>query len=246
MLQEQVDWYESWFGSPYYHILYQNRDLNEARDFVETLIDYLQPAPNSKMADIACGEGRYSRQLAMRGFDVTGLDLAQESISTAQQYENDHLHFLVHDMRFPFYINYFDYAFNFFTSFGYFERQRDHEMAAKSFASSLKKEGILVVDYLNKEKALKHLVKEHLVQRDNIEFHITKKFENNHFIKHIQFTDPNGLQHHFKESVAAFSLADFETMFKKVGLSLMETFGDYQLQPYNIFESPRMIMIFKK
>src|SRR5688572_10727887 len=112
MLQEQVDWYESWFGSPYYHILYQNRDVEEAREFVDKLIDYLQPNPGSSMVDIACGEGRYARQLAKKGFDVLGIDLAYESIQKAQKFESDNLHFLVHDMRFPFYINYFDYAFN--------------------------------------------------------------------------------------------------------------------------------------
>lgn len=246
MLQEQVDWYEQWFGTPYYHILYQNRDHQEASAFVEKLIEFLQPKPDSKMVDIACGEGRHSRQLAQYGFDVTGLDLAAESIQTATNYEQENLHFFVHDMRESFYINYFDYAFNFFTSFGYFEKQRDHNKAAKSFAGCLKKEGILVVDYLNKEKALKNMVAQHVVQRDALTFHISKRFEQQHFIKHIQFTDDEGVQHHFKESVAAFSLEDFKTMFAEAGLSLTHTFGDYQLGAYDEQASPRMIMIFKK
>src|ERR1700761_2297077 len=122
---EHTDWFENWFGSPFYKILYQNRDELEAQAFVETLIDYLQPFPGSRMLDIACGEGRYAVQLAEKNYDVTGIDISRISIEKAKAYEDEHLHFFVQDMRFPFYINYFDYAFNFFTSFGYFTHTRD-------------------------------------------------------------------------------------------------------------------------
>lgn len=246
MLQEQVDWYENWFGSPYYRILYQDRDVEEARKFIVNLVDYLQPLLDSKMADIACGEGRFAIQLAKYGYDVTGIDLAYESIQKAKKYEAENLHFLVHDMRFPFYINYFDYAFNFFTSFGYFNSERDHNMAAKSFAQCLKKGGLLVVDYINRENALANMVAEDVIERGDFTFHISKKLEKEHFIKQIRFKDENGTERMFIESVAAFTLGDFMTMFKSAGLSLVATFGDYQLNNYNPQESPRMIMIFKK
>lgn len=246
MQQEHVDWFESWFGSPYYHILYEHRDQLEAQAFVEELINYLQPLPHSTMADIACGEGRYSIQLAEHGFDVTGIDLSHASIEKAKKYERENLHFFVHDMRFPFYINYFDYAFNFFTSFGYFATYRDHVMAAKSFAKGLKRKGLLVIDYLNKEHTLSNLVAEETVIRGKYEFRLKRTLENDHFLKDIYFTDNEGRERHFRESVAAFTLADFIRMFKEAGLSLIGTFGDYQLNSYHPLDSPRMIMIFKK
>jgi 2-polyprenyl-3-methyl-5-hydroxy-6-metoxy-1,4-benzoquinol methylase len=75
-----MDWFENWFGSPYYKILYQNRDEFEAQEFVEKLLTYLNPAKGCKMLDIACGEGRFARQLAEHGYDVTGIDISKESI----------------------------------------------------------------------------------------------------------------------------------------------------------------------
>src|SRR6185437_2735974 len=99
---EHTDWFENWFGSPFYKILYQNRDNLEAQAFVENLINYFKPLPNSRMLDIACGEGRYAVQLAEKGYDVTGIDLSRSSIEKAKTCENDHLHFYVQDMRFPF------------------------------------------------------------------------------------------------------------------------------------------------
>lgn len=243
---EHCDWFESWFGSPYYKILYQNRDEVEAEAFVEALLKYLNPLAGSRMADIACGEGRYSVQLAEHGYEVTGIDLSHHSIEKAKAYENEHLHFYVHDMRMPFYINYFDYAFNFFTSFGYFAHDRDHLLAAKSFAASLKKEGLLVIDYLNTENAIVNLEPQSTILRGSYTFHITRKIERNHFLKEIRFTDADNKQRHYKESVAAFTLADFIKMFKTAGMSLVATFGDYKLNSYHPTESTRMIMVFKK
>jgi SAM-dependent methyltransferase len=246
MQQQHVDWYESWFGSPYYPILYNHRDVDEAKDFVKNLIHYLQPPVGSTMADIACGEGRHSRQLAAYGFEVIGTDLAAESIQIAKKYETDKLQFFVHDMRSPLYMNYFDFAFNFFTSFGYFEKYHDHELAAKAFASCLKQGGTLIIDYLNKENALKKLVANETVERDFFTFYISRKLEQGHFIKNIQFEDENGRERHFHESVAAFTVQDFKTLFHKAGLKLVTCFGDYDLSDYNEEFSPRMIMFFKK
>ncbi|RYD59057.1 MAG: class I SAM-dependent methyltransferase [Sphingobacteriales bacterium] len=243
---EHKDWFESWFGSPYYKILYQNRDELEAQEFVETLLKHLNPLSGSRMVDIACGEGRFAIQLAEHGFDVTGIDLSHHSIEKAKAAEDDSLHFYVHDMRFPFYINYFDYAFNFFTSFGYFAHDRDHVMAAKSFAGALKKDGLLIIDYLNRDYVLQNLVPEETVQRGSYTFQINRSLERNHIIKKICFADADNKQRCYTESVAAFSLADFIAIFKKAKLSLVGTFGDYQLNSYHPTDSPRMIMIFKK
>ncbi len=241
-----MDWFENWFDSPFYKILYNNRDDREAQKFTDQLICYLTPPAGSSMLDIACGEGRFSLQLAEKGYDVTGIDISANSIEHAKTHETNHLHFYVQDMRFPFYINYFDFAFNFFTSFGYFKYDRDHRMAARSFAGALKKGGILVIDYFNYKNVLKSMVNAADVEREEITFHITKKFERKHIIKDIKFTDQQNIARHFTESVATFSLEDFVEMFSAAGLTLIETFGDYQLAPYHPEDTPRMIMIFKK
>jgi SAM-dependent methyltransferase len=241
-----MDWYKNWFGSPYYKVLYQNRDEYEAQEFLENLLGYLQPRPGCSMLDIACGEGRYARQLAEHGFDVTGIDISVQSIETAKEYESDNLHFFTHDMRLPFYINYFDYAFNFFTSFGYFEHDRDHLLAAKSFAAALKPNGILVVDYLNFEHVMANLVPEETVERDGQLFHLTRRLERKHIVKEISFTDSDNKPHKYCESVAAFTLSDFIRIFKQADMSLVSTFGDYHLGQYHPVDSPRLIMVFKK
>ena len=111
-----ANWFKEWFDSPYYYQLYANRDENEAAALIDRLLDLLQPPPGSTMLDVACGRGRHAGILAKHGFDVTGIDLAPSAIAFARQFENEHLHFYLHDMRRTLCTNCFDYLFNFFTS----------------------------------------------------------------------------------------------------------------------------------
>lgn len=243
---EKKTWFESWFNSPYYKVLYRNRDMNEAEDFTDALINYLKPAPGSRMLDIGCGEGRFAIQFAQHGYDVTGIDLAENRIEKALEHARENLHFFVHDMRMPFYINYFDFAFNLFTSFGYFSSERDNQLAANSFAGCLKKGGRLVVDYLNSDLVLQQLKPYDVIERDGIQFDIQKDYDGRHIIKHIRFRDHEQVEHHYTERVSAFTRQDLEQLFEKAGLQVEAVFGDYDLGPFSANNSPRLILIFKK
>ena len=228
-------------------MLYFNRDDREAAAFIDNLIAYLKPAPGSSMLDVACGKGRHSIQLAEKGFDVTGIDLSDDSIAEALQAENETLHFYKHDMRLPFWINYFNYAFNFFTSFGYFRTRREHDDAIRTIAQAIKPNGTFVMDFLNVHYAEDHLVHQSESEIDGINFIITKWFDETHFYKKIVVEDESKKEPLiYTERVAKFSLGDFTEMFAYQGLQLQEVFGDYSFSNYDVKKSPRMVMIAKK
>ncbi len=241
-------WFKDWFNSHYYHLLYQHRDDREALAFIDTLIGYLKPQPGALMLDVACGKGRHSKALAEMGFDVTGIDLSSESIMAAKEDETDKLHFYQHDMRLPFRVNYYDYAFNFFTSFGYFRTRREHDNAIRTIAQSLQHKGYFIIDYLNVHYAEDNLEKSFTTQAGDVTFHITKWQDEEHFFKQIQVTDPThkSPQHLYTERVAKFSLGDFTDMMAYQGMQVQEVFGDYQLGRYDVRRSPRMIILARK
>jgi SAM-dependent methyltransferase len=242
----EKNWFKDWFNSPYYHLLYKNRDEKEAFKFIDQLINYLEPAAGSRMLDVACGKGRHSKALAEMGFDVTGIDLSFESINAALEYQDTNLHFFQHDMRLPFWINYFDYAFNFFTSFGYFKTKREHNNAVRTIAQSLQMNGTLVMDYLNVHYAEDNLEKIATKKVDDVKFFITKWQDEDHFFKQIQVEEKGNVRHLSTEKVAKFTLGDFTDMFAYQGLQIQEVFGDYHFGEYDIRKSPRLIMIAKK
>ncbi len=241
-------WYKDWFNSPYYHLLYQHRDEEEANQFIKNLLDYLKPAKGSLMLDVACGKGRHSIAMSEMGYDVTGIDLSEDSITAARLQENDHLHFYQHDMRLPFWVTYFQYAFNFFTSFGYFNTRREHDNAIRTIAQSLRHNGLFVIDYLNVHYTEQHEEKTFTTTIEDVTFHITKWQDEYHFFKQIQITDKENAspRHLYTEKVAKFSLGDFNDMLSYQGMQIEEVFGDYQLGPYDLKKSPRLIILARK
>jgi SAM-dependent methyltransferase len=240
------EWYKEWFNSPFYHKLYFDRDDSEAQQFILRLLDHLKPAPNCLMLDIACGKGRHSRFLAEQGYDVTGIDISLDSILYAKQFETEKLHFFQHDMRLPAWINYFDYAFNFFTSFGYFNTRREHDDAIATIVKSLKRTGTLLFDYLNVHYVEEGLVNNEERMIDNTRYEIRRWMDEGHFFKKIIVTDPSlDKTLEYTEKVAKLSLGDFTEMLSYQGMQVVEVFGDYELNPYNVNKTPRMIILAK-
>jgi SAM-dependent methyltransferase len=240
-------WFKHWFDSSFYHKLYANRDEKEAAGFIDGLLEALQPADNSEMLDLGCGNGRHSKYLASKRYRVTGLDLASSSIREAKKAETKTLRFYRHDMRVPFGENHFDYVFNFFTSFGYFKTDKEDNLVVSNIANSLKPGGRLVMDYINAAYAEKKLVAAETKDTDGIIYHITRWSDEEYFFKKIVIDDmQNGKPFEYTEQVKKFSLSDLDQMFIRHGLQLQQLYGDYSLNGYNKETSPRLILIAKK
>ncbi|NNC46172.1 MAG: class I SAM-dependent methyltransferase [Winogradskyella sp.] len=243
MAKAQKQWYVSWFDTPYYHILYKDRDHQEAEMFMDNLTNYLNLPEGGKLLDLACGKGRHSIYLNSLGYNVTGVDLSENSIAKAKKFENDKLRFEVHDMTIP-YPDTFDAVFNLFTSFGYFEDDSCNLKTIKAIKSELNANGFGVIDFMNVDYVLQNLVEEDIKTVDGINFHQKRNLVNGHIIKTITFkVDDENYQ--FEERVKALTLKDFEHLFEQAGVYLLDVFGDYKLGKYNHDTSERMIMIFK-
>lgn len=245
MADKNEEWFNLWFNSPYYHILYKNRDNEDARFFIKYLIQYLKISSDDKILDVCCGKGRHAIYLNQLGYKVEGIDLSPKNIEAAKLHENQDLHFEIHDMRKTYKQEYFDYALNMFTSFGYFENDNDHQVAISAIAKSLKNNGIFVLDFLNPYRVINNLVKEENMVIEGINFKINRIFDGESIVKEINFDD-NGITYHFKEKVKAIRKLSFLAYFRNANLMHLQTFGDYNLNEYKPEISERMIFIVKK
>jgi SAM-dependent methyltransferase len=240
-----MGWFKDWFDSPYYHILYKDRNNNEAEGFIDKLIVFLQPSLDAQFLDLGCGKGRHAVYLNKKGYSVIGVDLSPESIAFASQFENERLQFYVQDMRKMFCTNCFDYILNLFTSFGYFECERDDKATVNSVYKELKPGGIFVLDFMNTKKVLSNLVVFETKIIDDIEFSITKTIENGFIVKSIQFSD-KGKEYAFQERVKILTLDDFEKYFSANNLKILHLKGNYQLEEFDVNTSDRLIIIAEK
>jgi SAM-dependent methyltransferase len=238
---ETKDWFTSWFDTPYYHTLYKHRDDNDAQLFMQNITNYLKLPADAHIADLPCGKGRHSIYLNSLGYRVTGGDLSKNSIEHAKQFENEKLHFEVWDMRKTL-ENKYDAVFNLFTSFGYFDNDEEDLKVLKGMKSGLKKSGVLVLDFLNVQKTKKNLVEKEIKEIDGITFHIKREIKDGFILKHISFF-ADEKKHSYTEKVKFLDLEKMKHYFDSAGLTIINTFGDYNLNEFDEEQSSRLILI---
>ena len=240
---ETKNWFTDWFNTPYYHILYKDRNDADAQLFMKNITEFLALPKDAHILDLPCGKGRHSVFLNSLGYRVTGGDLAENSIKTAKKFENDSLDFKVHDMRKPFNSKY-DAIFNLFTSFGYFEDDKEDILILNHIKNGLKQDGYFVFDFLNANFVKYNLVEKEVKVVDEITFNITREISNGFILKNITFF-ADDKHHSYTERVKYLDLAKMETYFDKVGFEIINTFGDYTLNTFNIETSNRLIIVAK-
>jgi SAM-dependent methyltransferase len=237
-------WYQSWFDTPWYHLLYRHRDYKEAEHFIDSICQYLAMPLNTVMLDLACGKGRHSIYLARKGYRVVGLDLSARNITEASQHANERLSFAVHDMRKVWKPAYFDVVFNLFTSFGYFDDKADDEAVMCSIHEMLKPGGLFVFDYLHSTHVQETHIPSEVQQHDNIRFSISRHINPEWIVKQIEF-EAGGQAYSFYEKVRNYQPEELATMLQRSGFEIIRSFGNYRLDPLSA-DSPRCIFIGRK
>lgn len=264
---KKQSWYNRWFSSPYYHILYKHRDEREAEHFLDNLSGYLKLKKGCRIMDMACGLGRHSLYLSRKGYKVTGLDLSRENIAGAKKKSaprrkgREKAEFVVHDMRKIYKKNAFDVILNLFTSFGYFEDEKDDLKILMAANAGLKRKGIFVLDYMNVEKIIPRLKRREIKITGDMKFNISRHVKKGFIIKKIRIEDltpphsemrgkrkaqPPGTETFFEEKVRALALPDFEKYFREAGFVVRNIFGDYDLSNFDAENSGRLIFVLTK
>ena len=145
-----MPWYENFFDEWYLKYWIQPITQERTKREVDAIIRFLELKPDSRVLDLCCGQGRHSLELARRGYNVVGYDLSEtllaESKTLAEQ-EGLNVQFVKGDMRDLPYKAEFDGVFNFYTAFGYFEKDEENQAVLDEVAKVLKPAGRFLLDY---------------------------------------------------------------------------------------------------
>lgn len=236
-----VEWFQSWFDTKYYHILYGHRDEVEADQFVREISNKLQITPDALILDLACGTGRHVETLSRIAGNVIGIDLSKNSILEARQRNLPNAEFYVHDMRHTFWMNYFDGIVSFFTSFGYFKYHQENVKVLENVKHGLRRGGFFLLDYLNASVVKENLILEEKIQRGDIQFHITRTISQNFIEKTISF-HADGRDWNFQERVALYESEALIDMLTHCGFGSFQLFGNHALSIFDKKHASRCII----
>lgn len=244
------DWFKKWFSDRLYLDLYNKRDNDEARIFVNLIQRELPGSASSKVLDICCGAGRHSIELARRGFDVTGFDLSEYLITEAKKTfkkipeKNLKLKFLNKDMRNFNFRKSFDVAINIFTSFGYFDNDKENFKVFQNCNKSLKSGGWFVFDFINSDYLIKNLVSVSIGKINGKKLVQKRRIENGFVIKDIYVDGKE--KPSYSEILRLYSPEDITDAMNITGFKVVKMFGDYYGNKFNKSKSSRLIIFAKK
>ncbi|MGB9597851.1 MAG: class I SAM-dependent methyltransferase [Candidatus Poribacteria bacterium] len=223
-----------------------NQELDEELDFI---CDVLNLDEESIILDLCCGQGRHTNGLAESGYFVIGLDSSRELLNIAQKYSYENTFFIEGDMRnIPLKKNSCDAVINMFTSFGFFDDEKNLKVL-KGVSYILKRKGRFLLDYWNPYA---------VPQLDNVKnwWWIDEKTLS---LAEASYDFPSGrLQdkrtiidfkkgsiHKSVRDIRFYTLPELDSMLKSVGMRIIETFGDIDGRSYDA-DSRRLITLSEK
>lgn len=241
-----MSWFEDWFDSPLYEKLYANRDEEEAARMGAFLLKVLPGEQYNDILDLGCGRGRHSLWLAEQAYKVTGIDLSREAIHRAKEKAVnrglENVRFIRRDMRKPLDQS-FDAVVNLFTTFGYFESDRENSGVFDSIRSMLKDDGKLVIDFFNAEKVRKEYLPRSEGRFGEWAWHIRRYLENDFIKKEITFQDElTGKIYRYEERVKLYDPDWFTREMEQRGFSIVNLYGDYRGNHFDEKQSDRLLI----
>jgi SAM-dependent methyltransferase len=145
-------WWEEMFSEEFLRAIpiLSPRQLEREVTFIE---ESLAVAPGGRILDLACGAGQHAVELASRSYDLVGYDLSQSQLDWAwglAQERGQRLQFTHGDMRELAYQESFDAIYSWNTSFGFFEEEKNVDVAQRVF-KALRPGGRFLLDVINRD-----------------------------------------------------------------------------------------------
>jgi SAM-dependent methyltransferase len=230
-------WYKEWFGEEYLE-MYSHRDESEAEEHVDFVERHFGgPSPRAVL-DLACGAGRHTAALRRRGYRTLGVDLSLTLLARSE------LPRVAGDMRLlPFAAGSFDWVLNFFTSFGYFEQERENFRVLEEVVRVLAAGGRFLIDLMNPEPVLAGLEPRDSQALDGRVIEVERWYDagSQRVNKRIVVRATGERPRTFLESVRLYRPEEVTIGLRWAGLEVASLLGNFDGDPYER-DSERLIL----
>jgi SAM-dependent methyltransferase len=234
-----VAWYREWFGQDYLD-LYAHRDRGEAEAGVDAVVGWLGAPKPRAVLDLACGAGRHTEALRRRGLRALGVDLSLTLLARRPDLPR-----VRGDMRrLPFAAGSFDWVLNFFTSFGYFETERENFRVLEEIVRVLAPGGRFLIDFLNRDRVLAELTPHETSEEDGRRVEVARWYDpaSCRINKRITVRPADAPPRTYLESVRAYSRDEVTMGLTWAGLEVTDLYGNFRGDPFQS-DSERLILL---
>jgi SAM-dependent methyltransferase len=131
--------------SKYYNLLYKDKNYSEEVDYIDSLIKKYNPKA-SHLLDVGCGTGNHAKVMAVKGYDIHGIDLSEQMLKIATAIESK-ITFTQGDIRNFKLDKTFDVVTSLFHVMSYQTTNADLVSSFKAVGNHLKKDGLFIFDF---------------------------------------------------------------------------------------------------
>ena len=243
-----MEWYKVAFGE-IYPLVYPHRDDEEALRVARRLVSLFNG--RSPLVDVACGNGRYMRAFQEAGLEVFGVDLSAYLLTDAVASPSLRGRVVIGDMRMlPFRDECAGTVVNMFTSFGYFETDLDNVRVMQEIARVLSSGGRFLMDFLNAIVLERELAagKPSVRREGDIEIEELRQIvdDGRVLVKQVRVTGEGRVPVDYSERLRLYRHDDLAAMAEASGLAPLAVYGDYDLNPFDATQSPRVLLLCEK
>ncbi len=241
------EWFRTFFDRDYLDRYSRVTDDDVTKAEVDGLIRGLGLEPPARVLDLACGYGRHAVLLAGLGYEVTGFDLSADLLAEAElraQGAGVKLRLMEGDMRKLPFVREFDAVVNLFTSFGFFEDERDSRRVLEGIHAALDTGGRVLMDVINRDAVLRDL-----------QPRMWRETDDGYVLSESEF-DPlrsrlSGKQVHVRAhgevrenplSVRLYAAHELMALIESAGFQMDGVYGGFDLSPFEL-DSPRIVAV---
>lgn len=209
---------------------------------VRGVVKMLGLRPPADVLDLCCGAGRHALGLAALGHRVTGLDWSRELLAGAAEEaarRGVSLDLVRGDMRRLRYRRRFDAVLNLFTSFGYFETEREDVAVLQGVRRALRPGGVFIIDVLNKEWLMRHFTPR--FTQENPEGDILRAYNRLSFDPLTSRLDNrrtviqrDGRKRETFLRFKVYTLHDLARLIETAGMKVQKAYGGFDGRPYGL------------
>lgn len=243
-------WYVSFFGDDYLRIYTPFLSASRTAQEVQGIIKLLALPPGSAVLDLCCGPGRHAIPLAQHGYRVMGIDLNPEFVQQARG-EAEALgleaRWQAGDMRHIQFDGEFDAILNIFTSFGYFEQEKDNQRVLQQIARALKPGGLFLLETIYQPRVIRTFSPHGIIRySDGLIVLEERRFDllTSRNDVHISLLFPDGQRKEYLQSIRVYTLTELIQMFTSAGLQMQAYYGN--LEGGALTLESRLVLLGKK
>ncbi len=246
-----TEWWEELFDERYYAFYTSlNRQVVSEQD-AEFIARALGLKKGSSVLDLGCGQGRHAVALAMRGLEVTGLDLSGFLLGKAKelaQINEVEVSWVHRDMRKTSGLGPFDACICMSTAFGYFDDDED-EKVVRGVHSVLKEDGMFMLDIENPFPLVKRMPFDTWREahgQATCESVDLDALKSRFVARRVRRPTAGGRFEVPTSSVRVYYPHEVYALLERCGFEVEGLFGALKDEPYEWVGSPRMVWAARK